>query len=175
MNLKQLHYIFPSLNILIIIAGAIACNSSGSSTNTESNTTIQPLQQIVFDKLAGTWQSEDAKSFERWTKNDNGTYRSFGFSIKGSDTSWNEQANIYRENDNWVFENTVNGQNEGKAVKFTSTILNESSVQFSNPVHDFPTDINYTVADVNTVKAFITGPNNKGGRDTIQFNFTRVN
>jgi len=52
--------------------------------------------------------------------------------------------------------------------------LNETIVQFSNPAHDFPTDINYTVADANTLRAFIVGPNNKGGKDTIPFNYIRV-
>jgi hypothetical protein len=122
----------------------------------------------------GLWKSEDGKIFERWAKNDNGTYQSRVFSLNGSDTSWNEQATIYPENDKWVFENTVRGQNEGKAVKFTSTFLNENSVQFSNPAHNFPADVNYTVADANRVNAFIAGPNNKGEKDTIPFNYTRV-
>ncbi|MBL7744598.1 MAG: hypothetical protein JNN00_14100 [Chitinophagaceae bacterium] len=129
---------------------------------------------LVFDKLLGTWQSEDHKNFERWMKNEDGTYRSVAFSIKGTDTSWNEQANIYPENDQWVFENTVKGQNDGKAVKFTSSLLNENSVQFSNPAHDFPTDINYTVPDDSSVNAFIFGPNAKEGKDTIAFNYKRV-
>ncbi len=175
MKLIQLLLNVRSLNILLLTLIIIACNSSDNSIPTENETTAPPLQQTVFDKLSGTWQSEDGKSFERWTKNDNGSYRSVGYTIKGSDTSWNELANIYRENDSWVFENTVNSQNEGKAVKFTSSILNESSVQFSNPAHDFPTDINYTVSDVNSVNTFIIGPNNKGGKDTTYFNFKRVN
>ena len=88
---------------------------------------------------------------------------------------WKESARIFPENNNWVFENKVQGQNDGKTTRFTSTLLNETSVQFSNPAHDFPTDINYTVADPNTINAFIIGPNNKGGKDTIPFNYTRVN
>ncbi len=134
----------------------------------------QAPQQLIFDKLTGTWQSEDGKSFERWTKNNDGTYMTAGFSIKGNDTSWNEQGSVYKENNNWVFENRVKDQNDGKAIKFTSSLLNETSVQFSNPAHDFPTDINYTVADAATLRAFIVGPNNKGGKDTIPFNFTRA-
>jgi hypothetical protein len=168
-------FILRSLSMVFLTGSIIACNNSGSSTTVENDTSTPPMQQLVFDKLAGTWQSEDGKSFERWTKNDNGSYQSVGFSIKGSDTSWNEQANIYRDNENWIFENTVKAQNDGKAVKFTSSLLNENSVQFSNPAHDFPTDVNYSVADANTLKVFIIGPNPKGGKDTIPFNFTRVN
>lgn len=153
----------------------IACNTSENSIATKDDSSIPASQQqSVFEKLTGTWQSEDGKSFERWTKNDDGTYQSDGFSVKENDTSWNEQANIYRENENWVFENTVKGQNDSKAIKFISSVLNENSVQFSNPAHDFPTDVNYTLVDDSTLKAFIAGPNNKGGKDTIPFNFTRI-
>ncbi len=116
----------------------------------------------------------DGKSFERWTKKDDGTYQSVAFSVKGNDTSWNEVANIYPENDQWVFENTVKGQNDGKAVKFISSLLDENMVQFSNPAHDFPTDVNYTVFGADAVNAFIVGTNNKGGKDTIPFSYTRI-
>ncbi len=174
MKSKQLHSIALSLCISFFILIIIACNNSDGSTTVKKEKLAPSPQQLVFDKLTGTWQSDDGKSFERWTKNKNGSYRSVGFSIKRNDTSWNEQADIYREKGNWIFENTVKGQNNDKAVKFTSSLLNENSVQFSNPAHDFPTDINYTIAGVNIVRAFIVGPNNKGGKDTIQFNYIRV-
>ena len=171
MKSKQLHFVVGPLFIFFMAALTAGCADSTGNSKTES---VAPtLKQIVFDKLVGTWQNEDGKSFERWRKNENGTFQSVSFNVKGNDTSWNENADIYPENNNWVFENTVKGQNDGKAVKFTSSILNDNTVQFSNPAHDFPTDVNYTVADANTVHAFIVGPNNKGGKDTIPFNYTR--
>lgn len=142
-------------------------SSQVSAPDNESN-------QLVFDKLVGLWKNPEADNFELWIKNSDGTYQSKGFSVKGTDTSWNEQASIYSEKGNWVFENTVKGQNDGKAVKFTSPIFNDKTVQFSNPQHDFPTDINYTVGDANTVNAYIIGPNKNGGKDTIPFNFIRI-
>jgi len=106
MKANQLPHILRSLYISFLIVITFACDNSGGST-TEKEDASAPPQQVIFDKLTGTWQSEDGKSFERWTKNDNGSYRSVGFSIKGNDTSWNEQANIYREKGSWIFENTV--------------------------------------------------------------------
>jgi hypothetical protein len=156
------------------LAGIIACNNSDKKEESAAVAATPVTGQLVFDKLIGTWQSEDGKSFERWTKNADGSFRSAGFSVTGTDTSWNEQANIFIENDHWIFENTVKGQNDGKAIKFTSSLLTDNSVHFSNPTHDFPTDINYTVPDDNTVNAFIVGPNNKGGKDTIPFNFKKL-
>lgn len=176
LSYRRIRFFLKSFSILFWGGIIIACNNSGSSPATKNDASV-PLTQksSVFDRLTGTWQSEDGKSFERWIKKDNGTYTSVGYSIKDGDTSWNEQANIYPENNNWIFENTVKGQNDGKAIKFTSSVLNENSVQFSNPAHDFPTDINYTIANANSLKAFIVGPNNRGGKDTISFNFRKVN
>jgi Domain of unknown function (DUF6265) len=165
-----------SLLVITVLVPAFSCNNE-KKENEESktaNANTRPATQLLFDKLVGTWKIEDGKSFEEWKKKDDGTYQSRVYSIKLKDTAWNEQAAIYPEGGNWVFENTVKDQNEGKAIKFTSTILSDNSVQFSNPAHDFPTDINYTVTDANTVHTFIVGPNNKGGKDTIPFNYTRL-
>jgi hypothetical protein len=148
------------LFIVVLFVSITACNNTKSdkAEDKTGNTKVTLLKETVFDKLVGTWKSEDGNSFEEWSKNDNGTYRSRAYSVKGSDTLVSENANIYPENDKWVFENTVKNQNEGKAIKFTSSLLTDNSVQFSNPAHDFPTDINYTVPDANTVNAFIVGP-----------------
>lgn len=167
---KYLLVLIPVASILTNIF--LSCNNS----EIEAENPAKPVpasKQLVFDKLLGTWQNVNDGSFERWTKNSDDTYRSVVFSLKGADTSWNEEAGIFPEKDNWVFENTVKGQNDGRSVKFISMILTENSVQFSNPLHDFPTDINYTIQDYTTLKAFIVGPNNKGGKDTISFNYTR--
>jgi len=160
---------------LLTAASLLACNNSENKPNEQATVNTNPPQTgLVFDKLVGTWQNDDQKSFERWHKNDDGTYGSAGFQVKGTDTSWNEQALIYPENNAWIFANTVKGQNDGKPVKFTSILVTGNRVQFNNPAHDFPTDINYTLADINTLEAFIVGPNTSGGKDTIPFTFKRL-
>jgi len=168
--------IFACAIALILTA---ACNNENKAAGAddqspESNAVKPVIGTDVFDKLVGTWQSEDGKSFERWSKKSEGTYQSHVFSVRGTDTIFNEQANIYREGDAWIFENTVTGQNAGKAVKFTSTLLRPNSVQFSNPGHDFPNEVNYTLKDGSTLNAFIVGKNKNGGLDTIPFNYKRM-
>ena len=163
--------IFKSVIAFSLMLCISSCNNhEGKRANADTVTS----QQLLFDKLVGTWQSENGNTFEQWTKKENGSYQSVVFSVKEKDTLYNEQAKIYKQNENWVFENRVKGQNDGKAVQFISSILNENSVQFSNPAHDFPTDINYTLTDSTTLKAFIIGPGSKDGKDTIPFNYTRV-
>ena len=98
MKANQLPNIMRSYYIPILIVITFACNNSGRSTTKKEDASVPAQQQLIFDKLTGVWQNEDGKSFERWTKNDNGSYRSVGFSITGNDTSWNEQADIYQEN-----------------------------------------------------------------------------
>lgn len=164
------------LTVPVFLLTLIACNNGKENRKVDVKVDVKDptASQTIFDKLVGEWQSEDGKTFEQWIKNENGTYESRVYSVKGTDTSWNEQAKIYRENDKWIFENTVKGQNDGRPVKFTSSILTDSSIQFTNPVHDFPTDVNYSIADENTIHAFIIGPNKKEGRDTIFFNYKRI-
>ncbi|HET6996213.1 MAG TPA: hypothetical protein VFI06_14570 [Chitinophagaceae bacterium] len=160
----------PGLNgaIFCMVFFAIACDSSPARTEPGA------VKALVFDKFVGTWQIPSVNGFERWTKKEDGTFRTDGFTIKGNDTSWNENARIYPEAGKWVFENTVKGQNDGKAIKFISSLLTDNRVQFSNPAHDFPTDINYSFIDSNKIHAFIFGPNDKGGKDTMHFEFAKV-
>ncbi|MEO5564250.1 MAG: DUF6265 family protein [Chitinophagaceae bacterium] len=172
------HFISKLITLFSLILMITGCNNAvvktQEETATKTNEATPPAQTTIFDQLIGTWLQDDGKSYEQWKKNDNGTYKYVAFTIKGTDTSWNELANVYPEKNQWVFENTVKGQNNGRAVKFTSIFSTEKSIQFSNPAHDFPTDINYTLRDENTINAFIVGPNSKGGKDTILFNSKRV-
>ncbi|HSU29257.1 MAG TPA: hypothetical protein VLJ68_12810 [Chitinophagaceae bacterium] len=164
------------ITVVIMVITMVACKDQKDKGNLKGDG-IAPASAAtptVFDKLLGTWASEDGKNFERWIKNEDGTFTSVVFHIKEKDTIYTDQTIVYREKGKWVSENTIAGQNEGQAVKFTEAILTENSIQFSNPAHDFPTDVNYKVRDANTVNAFIAGPNNKGGKDTIPFNYTRV-
>lgn len=125
---------------ILVLFGAVwlmGCNSQTSNHATMNDLADPAAQQLGFDKLIGTWKSEDGKSVERWTKNGNGEYGCAGFSVKNGDTSWNEHATVYNENDNWIFKNTVKRQNDGKPIKFTSSQLTVNTVQFTNPIMIF--------------------------------------
>ena len=172
MRAGQIHLLFVVMYTLC----HIACNNNKETTDTSITETPAAAapEELIFDMLVGTWQNTDSKSFERWIKKENGSFKADAYSLKGSDTVWHEHASVYNENGNWIFDNQVTGQNEGRSVKFTSTQIDATTVQFSNPAHDFPTDINYTVTSDTTLHAFIIGPNHKGGKDTIPFNFRRI-
>jgi hypothetical protein len=173
-----LFYFIVSIVFAMVIVGSQGCGNSSSPGQLEPGSTVNEKVVIsgrmFFDKIVGLWQNVDDQSFERWVKSSNDSFRSEAFRVNGNDTLRTELAVIYPVDDNWVFENTVKGQNDGKSVKFTSVLLTEMSVQFSNPDHDFPTDINYTLRDPNILNAFIVGPNKDGSKDTIRFSFRRI-
>src|SRR5690348_13113628 len=106
--------IFKVTIFISIASGLWACNNqtkaSGAAPDSKSSASSSELP--LFEKLLGTWQNENGKSFERWTKTGDHTYHTAGFSVKGADTTWNEQANVYQENNNWVFEALVSNQND---------------------------------------------------------------
>ncbi|MBK7871748.1 MAG: hypothetical protein IPJ74_14255 [Saprospiraceae bacterium] len=161
--------------LLFSVLGLLsACGNKATNATSDDASAETSEEMIVFDKLIGLWKNEDGKSYERWTKNADGSYLSTGFQVNDADTIYTERVHVHRENDQWISENTVSGQNEGTAVKFTVTKLTKDEAHFNNPAHDFPTDIHYHLADENTIQAFIAGPNQSGSHDTIPFNFIRV-
>lgn len=158
-----------------IVAVVFACETkevNAESVTHENHTEAE--KPFVLDQLIGTWKSEDGKSFERWKKNGDGSYRSEVYILRGKDTVFTENAAVYQEGGKWIFENAVAGENEGKTVRFTAVIRDEKRIQFSNPLHDFPNEINYTLRDNHTLNAFIVGNNETGGLDTIPFNYSRL-
>lgn len=146
-----------------------------NATDQRENAPDQELAvRTVIEWLPGTWASDDNISFEQWTKENDSSFRSKGFVAQSGDTSWKESGRLFKEDATWIFENTVKDQNAGKPIRFKAIRLDKHSIQFSNPEHDFPTDINYTLPDSNTMNAFIFGPGKNGRKDTIPFNFKRV-
>src|SRR5688572_26319459 len=100
------NHLLSAGTIFLLSLVLLACNNptTAGTNNTNKPDSLLPTTQLVFDKLLGLWQSEDGNNFERWTKNENVTYRSVVYSLKGTDTVWKEQATIYKENDKWIFE-----------------------------------------------------------------------
>ena len=161
-------------SFFIFLLFFISCSNSGEKLNKEDENPADK-KPLVFEKIAGTWLNEDAKTFERWSNQGKGVYHADVYKLNGADTIWTENARIFQENGYWIFENKVAGQNAGKAVSFRSTLLNDSSVTFSNPEHDFPTDINYTVINLIRLSAYIKGPGDSGQIVTIPYQYSRVN
>jgi hypothetical protein len=144
---------------IILLIGLAFCLSCSKNKEDE---------KLIFNKLLGTWKLSSDAEFERFTKNDDGTFSSRVFTFAGKDTNVTEDVTIYLENTKWNFKTLVKGQNKGKSVVFTATVFNDSVVQFENREHDFPRIINYSLITPTQMRAFIAGG------DTIYFYYSKV-
>lgn len=153
--------------IRAVFVSAILLSGFGCSEEAKENLKSEP--DLVFNRLLGTWKLNDEEQFEQWSRNADGSYSSRVFSVSGKDTTMMEEVKIVPEDGKWNFITLVRGQNKGKTITFTSSMLLDSLVQFENPSHDFPRIINYRLPSLDNLQAFIAGTT-----DTIYFNFTRV-
>jgi len=163
----------PTL-IIPFLAILASCNQEPQPAPIATPETNNPSTNRILDRLIGDWKNEDGMSYEKWIKNSDTTYLSFGYKLNGADTVYAERVTVSRRNGEWFSENTVPNQNNGLAVPFKITQLTANDMHFNNPEHDFPTDIHYTLMNDSTIHAYIVGPNESGGKDTIPFNFIRL-
>ncbi len=155
----------PIVKVVMFFIIIIFCFSCSAPKKEE----ITEEKKNIFEKLLGTWKLSTDEEFERFTKKSDTAYASQVFTVGGKDTNITEDVIIYGGKGKWNFKTLVKGQNKGKAIVFTSTILSDSIVQFENPTHDFPRMINYTLISHKQMRAFIAGTG-----DTIYFNYSKI-
>lgn len=126
---------------------------------------------VIFNKLTGSWQRTNGKYLEKWEKKADGSFFSISYRINGADTTLEEEVTTTREGNRWVY--AVKGAGNAQIVRFPSIEVTPTKAHFANPAHDFPTDIVYELISPNKLQAYIVGPNNKGGEDTVWFNFKK--
>lgn len=126
---------------------------------------------VIFSKLNGTWQRSNGRTHEKWEQKPDGSFFSVMYSVRGADTTIQEEVTTTREGNRWVY--AVKGAGNAEIVRFPSVEVTPTKAHFSNPTHDFPTDIVYELIDPTKLKAYIVGPNDKGGKDTVWFNFSK--
>ena len=151
----------------------LACKTSNPKVEKK---VIPPAEQATgapFDQFIGTWLNTSFGNFEEWKTAGTDQYAVRSYGVNGADTVVQERVKVFKEAGNWVYEVTVIGQNNNQPVRFTSNAVSANQVNFSNPAHDFPTDINYAI-EGNALKAFIAGPGKNGEQKTIPIAFERV-
>ena len=114
----------------------------------------------VFSWMEGSWTMKTKRGaiMESWhTKNDN---TMMGESLMVSTTGQSkvtENLELVFEQGTYYYVSAVNGQNNGKAVRFKITSHWEKGFVAENPEHDFPKRITYTLITTDSIHAFIDG------------------
>lgn len=129
---------------LIVVLSLVlsACQQQVKQSKIETDKYSQ-FQKTVW--LIGNWQKQTEKGVltESWQKLDDSTLVGQSYFIDGVDTLSSESIRIEQRNRKLFYIPTVKGQNNGMVVNFNLTSVNDSSLIFENPEHDFPQKITY--------------------------------
>ena len=111
------------------------------------------------DWLLGKWatKTSDGNLSESWKKLNDSTFQGESFFIKGKDTLHFESIALQQKGEELLYNATVKGQNDNKAVSFRLTLADEKQLVFENPKHDYPQKITYTLIKKDSLVASISG------------------
>lgn len=129
------------------------------------------LTRPEFNSIAwilGSWEGRDSNSVftEDWRKVNNELFEGSAMvTIKG-DTVFSERVTI-EVVDSAVVYRVVIGNNEPVLFKLVSA--DESAVSFSNPQHDFPQNIAYSIRPDGSLYAYVDGMIGKNYRKEEYF------
>lgn len=106
-----------------------------------------------LDWLVGCWTTPDRSAQEVWAAEDDGTLTGFSVSIADNTVRFYEVLSI-RRGDNGALVYTAHPVGQA-TTSFTATTIDENSVLFENPDHDYPQQIRYT-REANRLRATIS-------------------
>lgn len=123
-----------------------------------------------FEFLKGNWIRTNGKDSivtrERWVIENPSELEGHGYSLKGSDTIFQEKMTIVKEDSLWYL--VVEMPNDSIKTKFAMTEVSDSTFTCVNPENDFPKTISYSKKH-EELRAQISG-----GGPKIDFVFKRA-
>ena len=115
---------------LIIALALIPTLASGGDSN-----------RSAFDWLEGCWANADESAREVWVIDSDQSLIGFGVAINDNKVGSYELMSIRQsEGGSWIYTAHPSGQ---ASASFLATQINENSVVFANPDHDYPQEIRY--------------------------------
>lgn len=110
--------------------------------------------------MEGTWQQENANSYEHWDKVKENTLKGIVYELMNGQPAISEYLDMSLNGSDVVYTATVLGQNMGKGVDF-KLIKTEDTYSFENPGHDFPKKIVYKKLNDNELLVEVSGERQK--------------
>ena len=94
-----------------------------------------------FSWIAGCWVTPDSSAQEVWVVENERSLAGFAVTITDSKIGFYELMSIRRsEGESWTFTAHPSGQS---SASFVAVEIDDSSVVFANPQHDYPQEIRY--------------------------------
>ena len=120
--------------------------------------------------LAGVWSGTTGGSTteERWTPPSGGSMMAVSRTMRNGHTNAFEFLCIVERDGGLVYQAMPNGRQP--ATEFTLTKIENDSLTFENPSHDFPKMIRYSLTADGTLEATVSGT---GGQKPLVFRFRR--
>jgi hypothetical protein len=113
-------------------------------------------------KLEGCWKYDsDHDIYESWRKVNDSLMLGKGFSVKGDDTTVNEEVQLWLTEKEVRYIAKVHGQNDDSPVIFLLRGTTRDEFCFENPQHDFPQKICYRFIHDTLMSVTIAGNNDQ--------------
>lgn len=104
------------------------------------------IDNANFDWLLGNWkrinEAEGLQTFEHWKQINDTEFRGLGFTLKDSDTIWQESIKLIKLEEQWNY--IVKLPNAKTPTIFKVTKIEAASFTCENPDNEFPKKIRYT-------------------------------
>jgi len=123
---------------------------------------LQVFGQSLPEFLQGTWKVENKGTYEEWEIVTTREYVGSSYKIKDGNKVILENLTIRSSENSVIYTATVLNQNQGKGIEFTLNQIDENTVSFENPNHDFPKKIIYQKITDKQVYVQVLGKDEKG-------------
>ena len=122
--------------------------------------------------LVGCWEVSAGELMieEHWMAVRGGTMLGMSRTVRGGELVGYELLLLHKEESGWVYEAHPSGQ---PTASFRSSVINDTSMVFSNPDHDFPQTITYFRISSDSLLARIAG-DRSGRLHQVEFPYRRV-
>jgi hypothetical protein len=170
---------FNRLYIILFFLFIVSCKDENKAITSEDSisseivlesTSDNSLNTTAFDWLLGKWQrtnekKENTETYEHWEKI-NDTYQGLGFTLKDTDTIWQEHMQLSKIDNSWQL--AIKSPQEKVAALFKNLQLTEKDFTFENQDIEFPNIISYSNKE-NMFYATVSGSDMN-----IEFEFKRL-
>lgn len=111
-----------------------------------------------FDWLIGSWkrtnEAEDLQTYEHWKKVSDREFRAHGYTLKASDTVWQESIKLIKTEEQWNY--IVQLQDAKPPTVFKVTKIEMTGFTCENLDNEFPKKVRYAKVQ-NGMNAVISG------------------